>query len=109
MTRKCRTSTAFLAVAAIASGIATAQTPTRKPAAKLDSTTLTSHESDFRLKYPSSLIRCDRMDAENPDVWSPPRGCTAAIPVCDNSGHSGEVEACVAYPLDDFRGSELQA
>jgi hypothetical protein len=100
---------AFVAVPVIVSGSALAQLPSKTAAAKAELSVLTSHEGDFQLKYPQSLIRCERMDAENPDVWSPPHGCAAAIPVCDNTGHSGEVEACVAYPLDDFRGAELQA
>jgi hypothetical protein len=101
---------ALVAAAAMVSGFAVAQLPSKKAAeAKAELSVLTSHEGDFQLKYPQSLTRCERMDAENPDVWSPPHGCAAAIPVCDNSGHSGEVEACVAYSLADFRGSELQA
>ncbi len=33
----------------------------------------------------------------------------ADIPVCDNSGHAGEVMMCLAYPPGEFRKSELQA
>ena len=33
----------------------------------------------------------------------------ADIPVCDNSGHAGEVLLCLAYPAGEFKKSELQA
>jgi hypothetical protein len=55
-----------------------------------------------------SLVVCSHRDGENPDVWSPEE-CMADIPVCDNSGHSGEVIVCLAYPAGEFKKSELQA
>jgi hypothetical protein len=99
-----------LAVFASLSAVAHAQAASPKMATSRPVLSVfTSHDTDFQVKYPQLLIRCERLDAENPDVWSPPSGCAASIPVCDNSGHSGEVAACLAYPLDSLRGSELQA
>jgi len=72
-------------------------------------TSFTSADAVFRVRYPKYLLRCEHLDAENPDVWSPESGCAASIPVCDNSGHSGNVLACLAYPIAAFQGSELQA
>jgi|ERR1700722_1479385 len=63
----------------------------------------------FQIEYPQNLVRCEHLDAENPDVWSPEAVCAAAIPVCDSSGHAGNVLACLAYPASEFRGTELQA
>jgi hypothetical protein len=100
-----------LAALALVSAFANAQAAGKKSsvAVRPELNVLTSHDENFQVKYPQSLVRCERLDAENPDVWSPERGCAAPIPVCDNSGHSGEVVACLAYPLDGFHGSELQA
>jgi hypothetical protein len=25
----------------------------------------------FQIEYPQELVRCEHLDAENPDVWSP--------------------------------------
>jgi len=95
---------------ALVPGLADAQAAGKKNAiSPSEPAILTSHDGDFQVKYPQSLIRCERLDAENPDIWWPEHGCAAPIAVCDNSGHSGEVAACLAYPLDDFHGSELQA
>ena len=108
----CQLRVFVIAIALLASllGIANAQTAGKKNAASASELgILTSHDGDFQVKYPQTLIRCERLDAENPDVWSPEHGCAAPIAVCDNSGHSGEVVACLAYPLADFHGSELQA
>jgi hypothetical protein len=63
----------------------------------------------FQIEYPQNLVRCEHLDAENPDVWSPEATCAAPIPVCDSSGHAGNVLACLAYPASEFHGSELQA
>jgi hypothetical protein len=63
----------------------------------------------FQIEYPQNLVRCEHLDAENPDVWSPEAACAAPIPVCDSSGHAGNVLACLAYPASEFHGSELQA
>lgn len=63
----------------------------------------------FQVHYPQQLVRCEHLDAENPDVWSPENVCIATIPVCDSSGHAGNVLACLAYPTSAFHGSELQA
>jgi hypothetical protein len=88
---------------------AEAQSPARNSApAQPKPSTITIREGSFEIKFPLMLIRCERRDGENPDVWSPEHGCAASIPVCDNAGHSGEVLVCLAYPLDEFRGSELQ-
>lgn len=62
----------------------------------------------IQVRYPKALRVCKHSDGENPDVWSP-EGCAADIPVCDNSGHSGNVLLCLAYPAGDLRGSDLQA
>jgi hypothetical protein len=107
----CQLRVFVIAVAVLASflGFANAQTAGKKNATTSELAMLTSHDGDFQVKYPQNLIRCERLDAENPDIWRPEHGCAAPIAVCDNSGHSGEVGACLAYPLDDFHGSELQA
>ncbi len=68
----------------------------------------TSPDRIFQVRYPNSLAVCSHRDGENPDVWSPDV-CVANIPVCDNSGHAGEVMMCLAYPAGEFRKSELQA
>jgi hypothetical protein len=65
--------------------------------------------SVFQIEYPQNLVRCEHLDAENPDVWSPEGACAASIAVCDSSGHAGNVLACLAYPPSEFHGSELQA
>lgn len=110
MNCKLRVFVIAIAVFALLSGLANAQAVGKKStAATSDAAILTSHDGDFQVKYPQALIRCERLDAENPDIWWPEHGCAAPMPVCDNSGHSGEVAACLAYPLDDFHGSELQA
>jgi hypothetical protein len=71
--------------------------------------TFTSSGGIFQIKFPQNLVRCEHLDAENPDVWSPQETCMASIPVCDSSGHAGNVLACLAYPTSGFHGSELQA
>jgi hypothetical protein len=63
----------------------------------------------FQIEYPQNLVRCEHLDAENPDVWSPEATCIASIPVCDSSAHAGNVLACLAYPPSEFHGSEFQA
>jgi hypothetical protein len=78
-------------------------------AAKPEFAYFTSRDATFRVKYPQYLVRCEHLDAENPDVWSPEGACIASIPVCDSSGHAGNVLACLAYPMNEFHGSELQA
>lgn len=77
-------------------------------AARSEFASLINSDRVFQVRYPKSLLVCSHRDGENPDVWSP-ESCTADIPVCDNSGHAGNVLACLAYPADEFRGSELQA
>jgi hypothetical protein len=77
--------------------------------AKPEFANFTSRDATFQVKYPQYLIRCEHLDAENPDVWSPEGACIASIPVCDSSGHAGNVLACLSYPTNEFRGSELQA
>jgi hypothetical protein len=69
---------------------------------------VTSADQVVQVRYPKSLLICKHNDGENPDVWSP-EGCAAEIPVCDTSGHSGNVLLCLAYPVAEFHGSELQA
>jgi hypothetical protein len=68
-----------------------------------------SPRAAFQIEYPQNLVRCEHLDAENPDVWSPEAACAASIPVCDSSGHAGNVLACLAYPASEFPRSELQA
>jgi len=70
--------------------------------------TVTGPERIFQVRYPKLLEVCSHRDGENPDVWSP-ADCVADIPVCDNSGHAGEVMLCLAYPVGEFKKSELQA
>ena len=76
---------------------------------KPEFTNFVSRDGTFQVKYPQYLVRCEHLDAENPDVWSPESACIASIPVCDSSGHAGNVLTCLAYPPNEFRGSELQA
>jgi hypothetical protein len=71
--------------------------------------TITNTDGTFQVHYPQQLVRCEHLDAENPDVWSPEGSCVATLPVCDSSGHAGNVLACLAYPASAFHGSELQA
>jgi hypothetical protein len=71
-------------------------------------TSVTSSDGVFRVRYPKSLLVCSHRDGENPDEWSP-QDCAADIPVCDNSGHAGNVILCLASPTAEFQGSELQA
>ena len=71
-------------------------------------TSFTDPDKFFEIRYPKSLLVCSHRDGENPDVWSPD-SCISDIPVCDNSGHAGNVLACLAYPGGEFKGSELQA
>jgi len=84
-----------------------APTQTHKPATR-DFNVATSPDGLFEVRYPKSLVVCSHRDGENPDVWSPEE-CIADIPVCDNSGHAGEVMICLAYPAGEFEKSELQA
>src|SRR6266849_3900311 len=65
---------------------------------RAEMTTLTDPGAVWQVRYPQYLVRCEHLDAENPDVWEPESGCAASIPVCDSSGHSGNVLACLAYP-----------
>jgi hypothetical protein len=81
----------------------------RRSSAKSELLVLTAADASFQIKYPQNLVRCEDLDGENPDVWSPQNTCAAAIPVCDSSGHAGNVLACLAYPKTEFHGSELQA
>jgi hypothetical protein len=76
---------------------------------KADQQTLTNSAGIFQIKYSQDLVRCEHLDAENPDVWSPQEACVASIPVCDSSGHAGNVLACLAYRATEFHGSEMQA
>jgi hypothetical protein len=89
-------------IAGLASQAASAQTRAQELAS------VTSPDRVFQVRYPKSLLVCAHRDGENPDVWSP-EACAADIPVCDNSGHAGNVILCLAYPTDAFHGSELQA
>ena len=73
-----------------------------------DFATAASPDGTFQVRFPKSLLICSHRDGENPDVWSP-EVCMADIPVCDSSGHAGDVLLCLAYPIAEFRGSELQA
>ena len=70
--------------------------------------TLNATAGEFQIRYPKNLLVCTHLDGENPDVWSR-EDCIAEIPVCDNSGHAGDVLACLAYPAGAFKKSELQA
>lgn len=70
--------------------------------------TIFSSDRTIQVRYPSLLLTCKHLDGENPDVWSP-ESCAAEVPVCDNSGHAGNVLLCLAYPTASWKGSELQA
>jgi hypothetical protein len=78
------------------------------PQVQPEFSSVTSPDRVVQVRYPASLLVCKNLDGENPDAWSP-EACAAEIPVCDSSGHSGNVLVCVAYPASDFHGSELQA
>jgi hypothetical protein len=67
-----------------------------------------STDHSFEVRYPKALLVCTHLDGENPDVWSR-EACIAEIPVCDNSGHAGDVLACLAYPVAELGKTELQA
>lgn len=67
-----------------------------------------STDHSFEVRYPKALLVCTHLDGENPDVWSRP-ACIAEIPVCDSSGHAGDVLACLAYPVAELGKTELQA
>lgn len=101
---------ASLLVAAAVASATPGNTPPAgqsRGSAQFDSS-LTAADGSFHIKYPQFLALCQDLDGENPDVWSPQNTCAAAIPVCDSSGHAGNVLACLAYPKTEFRGSELQ-
>jgi hypothetical protein len=83
--------------------------PQGRPARNAGFASLISAEGIFQVRYPATLVHCQDLDGENPDVWSPQDVCAASIPVCDSSGHAGSVLACLAYPSGEFHGSELQA
>ncbi|HTS38498.1 MAG TPA: hypothetical protein VMH04_22680 [Candidatus Solibacter sp.] len=91
--------------ALLASVSAPAQTSHR---AHSERRTIASADKSFEIRYPPSLLVCAHRDGENPDVWSP-KACAAEIPVCDSSGHAENVLACLAYPMDEFNKSNLQA
>jgi|ERR1700727_3914449 hypothetical protein len=76
--------------------------------ARSEFASLNDPDKVFEIRYPKSLLVCSHRDGENPDVWSPD-SCISDIPVCDNSGHAGNVLACLAYPGGTFKGSEVQA
>jgi hypothetical protein len=67
-----------------------------------------SPDHRFEVRYPKSLLVCTHLDGENPDVWSH-AACMAEIPVCDSSGHAGDVLACLAYPVGELARTGLQA
>jgi hypothetical protein len=99
-----------LAAAAMVSVFAGSQVAAHKPAAaRSELRAVTSADAVLQVSYPKYLVRCQHLDAENPDVWEPENACAASIPVCDSSGHSGNVLVCLGYPVSDFQGSELQA
>lgn len=98
-----------LAVVALVSAMASPLMGQKGGAARPELKSFTSSDAVFQVRYPQYLVRCEHLDAENPDVWEPESGCAASIPVCDSSGHSGNVLACLAYPIKEFQGSELQA
>jgi hypothetical protein len=99
-----------IVAAAIAGQTSTAQSPSvgNRTQPQPEFSIVVSADHAVEVRYPKSLLVCKHNDGENPDVWSP-NGCAADIPVCDTSGHSGNVLLCLAYPTADFRGSELQA
>jgi hypothetical protein len=99
----CRVALAGACAMTLVAGRAQAQT---KPKAEL--ATLTATAGEFQIRYPKNLLVCTHLDGENPDVWSREE-CIADIPVCDNSGHAGDVLACLAYPTGALKKSELQA
>ena len=82
-----------------------AQTPKRS---RQESSVFTSADHQFQIRYPSKLKVCSHRDGENPDIWSPDE-CMSEIPVCDSSGHAGNVLMCLAYPGGELRGSEFTA
>jgi hypothetical protein len=97
---------AGIVFAIVVATLPTAAQHTRPAESNLATTTSADHT--VLVRYPKSLKVCAHRDGENPDVWSP-EDCAAEIPVCDNSGHSGNVLVCLAYPAQEFHGSNLQA
>jgi hypothetical protein len=99
-----------LAAVAMVSVFASSQVADHKPAAaRSQLRTVDSADAVLQVSYPQYLVRCEHLDAENPDVWEPENACAASIPVCDSTGHSGNVLVCLGYPVSGFEGSELQA
>lgn len=92
---------------ALAVALGNAGTQVHDPADKMPKTAV-SGDQVVKVRYPSSLMVCSHKDGENPDVWAPEE-CVADIPVCDNSGHAGEVMLCLAYPSKEFQKTNLQA
>lgn len=71
--------------------------------------TFTSPDGVFTFKYPDSLIQCKQIDPKNPDHWTPDDSCVSYTPVCDDDAHSGDTVACVAYPANKAKGTNLEA
>src|SRR5271165_1183941 len=99
--------TSFVSSLALALASYGALAQIRDPESK-DFQTVSTPDRIFHVRYPETLEVCSHRDGENPDVWSPDI-CMADIPVCDNSGHAGEVLLCLAYPVGEYKKSELQA
>lgn len=78
----------------------------KRASSDLDRVASADHRVEVR--YPKALLVCTHLDGENPDVWSH-EACMAEIPVCDNSGHAGDVLVCLAYPAEEFKKTDLQA
>jgi len=94
----------FTAVAVFAVFLGSSSSRAQKP----ELSSVDSKDRIFHVRYPKSLLVCSHLDGENPDVWSP-KECMAEIPVCDSSGHAGDVLMCLAYPSSEFRATSLQA
>jgi hypothetical protein len=72
------------------------------------SRTFTSPDGTFSFEYAALLVLCARRDPKNSDQWSP-GSCSSFIPVCDDYTSSGGTVACIAYPADKVKETNLQA
>ena len=69
----------------------------------------TSPDGLFRFEYSDSLVSCKR-DPNQANWWVPDKSCEAYTPVCSNwSCDSSGTVACVGYPANEMKGTNLQA
>ena len=78
------------------------------PATIKSEDSFTSPDGRFALRYPNSLVRCER-DPKHSDQWIPTRPCEAVIPVCASAFTRDATVVCVAYPAENLRGTNFEA